>query len=306
MVASLVFGVLLTSCNLTYRSTKPEVACFNNLRQIDAAEQAWAVENHRTTNDMPTWADLQGYLRSTNMTCPAGGTYSLARIGDPPICSVPEHAALYRKDRPQPWLPKHALDALPEDLGSLQEATGFRDWESVQGYSRALTHYRQLRFDEDSNVFISQTGTKPGQVDVVEAILMPLDRDSGKRAEFALYDPKSGQRIVHYPDSIKFNILGIAGGSRNSAPVLCMACHLERYPLVAVVPWSQALENDLKRSRATQGIRVDLMAPLPNDEAARNRMTALNKIMQDRFPDQILDIRNWLAIRTQHGTEPQH
>src|SRR5512133_3241719 len=68
--------------------------------------------------------------------------------------------------------PKHALDALPEDLGILQRATGFQDWKSVQGYSRALTHYRQLRFDKDSNVFISQTGTKPGQVDVVEAILM--------------------------------------------------------------------------------------------------------------------------------------
>jgi len=82
------------------RSTKPEMACFYNLHEIDGAEQAWAVANQKTTNDTPSWADLRGYLRSTNFTCPAGGTYSLARIGEPPACSVSEHAALYRKQRP--------------------------------------------------------------------------------------------------------------------------------------------------------------------------------------------------------------
>ena len=85
--------------------TKPEVACFDNLRTIDGAEQEWAMENHKTTNDTPTWADLQSCLRSTNFTCPAGGTYSLAKVGDPPTCSIPSHASLYRKQRPEPWLP---------------------------------------------------------------------------------------------------------------------------------------------------------------------------------------------------------
>jgi hypothetical protein len=79
--------------------TKPEVACWNNLREIETAEQMWAMENHKTTNDTPTWANLQGYLRSTNFTCPAGGTYRLERIGEPPGCSVSAHAALYRKTR---------------------------------------------------------------------------------------------------------------------------------------------------------------------------------------------------------------
>ena len=85
--------------------TKPEVACFSNLRQIDGAEQEWAMVNHKTTNDTPTWEDLQSCLRSTNFTCPAGGTYSLARIGEPPTCSLPEHATLYCKQRPQAWSP---------------------------------------------------------------------------------------------------------------------------------------------------------------------------------------------------------
>src|SRR6266404_2508400 len=41
----LVFGVFMAGCDLTDRGTKPEVACFNNLRNIDAAEQMWAMEN---------------------------------------------------------------------------------------------------------------------------------------------------------------------------------------------------------------------------------------------------------------------
>ena len=86
--------------------TKPEVACFNNLRNIDTGEQVWAMENHKTTNDTPTWTDLQSCLRSTNFVCPAGGTYSLAKIGEPPTCSIPQHAAVYRKQRPEAWTPE--------------------------------------------------------------------------------------------------------------------------------------------------------------------------------------------------------
>jgi hypothetical protein len=80
--------------------TKPEVVCFQNLRQIDGAKQAWAWENGKTTNDTPTLADLQGYLGSTSRKCPVGGTYRLGKIGESPTCSVPEHNALYQKERP--------------------------------------------------------------------------------------------------------------------------------------------------------------------------------------------------------------
>ena len=104
-VLLLVLGVFMLGCDLTDRGTKSEVACFNNMRNIDAAEQMWAMENHKTTNDTPSWGDLQGSLSATNFTCPAGGTYCLARIGEPPACSVSAHAALYRKNRPKAWTP---------------------------------------------------------------------------------------------------------------------------------------------------------------------------------------------------------
>jgi hypothetical protein len=82
------------------RSIKPEMVCFNNLSQIEEAELEWAVDNHKTTNDTPTWTDLHGYLRSTNIVYPAGGTYSLVRVDQPPTCCVAEHTALYREARP--------------------------------------------------------------------------------------------------------------------------------------------------------------------------------------------------------------
>ena len=105
LIGTIGLGLLVSGCDLTDRSTKPEVACFSNLRTIDGAEQQWALEQHKTTNDVPTWNDLQSYLRYTNFVCPAGGTYKLARIGEPPSCSVSEHAKLYRAERPQAGSP---------------------------------------------------------------------------------------------------------------------------------------------------------------------------------------------------------
>lgn len=194
------------------------------------------------------------------------------------------------------------LPSLPEDLTALQEATGYSGWDRVQGFSRALNHHRQLRFHKDSNVFISETGTAENHVDVIEVILMRPN--SGAKVEFGLYDPGSGKRIIHYPDSTKFDIFGIHGGSGNQAPGVCIACHTEQRPLIALVPWSQALEDDLTRSREMgQGIRSDLMVPLSNDAVTRDQMAVFNKVMQDRFPDQVSDIRNWMAIRTRHQAE---
>ena len=86
--------------------TERDIECFQNLRQIDTAEQEWAMLNHKTTNDTPTWENLKTYLGSTNFKCPAGGSYSLARIGEPPTCSVSEHATLYRTKRPEAWSPR--------------------------------------------------------------------------------------------------------------------------------------------------------------------------------------------------------
>jgi hypothetical protein len=77
------------------RTTSQQNACINNLRQIDAAENEWALENHKKAGDICTEDDLKPYIRLVNgelPKCPAGGTYTINPVGQPPTCSVPGHA----------------------------------------------------------------------------------------------------------------------------------------------------------------------------------------------------------------------
>jgi chromosome segregation ATPase len=66
--------------------------CINNLRQIDAAKQQWALENDKIADAIPPAQDLLPYL--SNMVfpvCPSGGTYTINAVGVPPTCSIPGH-----------------------------------------------------------------------------------------------------------------------------------------------------------------------------------------------------------------------
>jgi hypothetical protein len=72
------------------REVSQQNACINNLRQIDAAKQQWALEKGKQATDVPTWDDLKPYLGRIPH-CPAGGTYTINAVGDPPQCSVPGH-----------------------------------------------------------------------------------------------------------------------------------------------------------------------------------------------------------------------
>ena len=67
-------------------------ACINNLRQIDAAKQQWALENSKTDEAVPVAQDLLPYLKGNVFpVCPSGGTYTINAVGLPPACSVPGH-----------------------------------------------------------------------------------------------------------------------------------------------------------------------------------------------------------------------
>ena len=75
------------------RATSQANACINNLRQIDAAANQWALEKGATTGQGVTYPDdLTPYIKlnSSNKIppCPAGGTYSLAVVGTNPTCSL--------------------------------------------------------------------------------------------------------------------------------------------------------------------------------------------------------------------------
>ena len=68
--------------------------CINNLRQIDAAKEQWAMANNKTEADTaPTFSDLivttdlaNSYIKVTP-TCKSSGSYTVAKIGTNPTCS---------------------------------------------------------------------------------------------------------------------------------------------------------------------------------------------------------------------------
>jgi hypothetical protein len=70
-------------------------ACINNLRQIDAAKQQWALEKNKPAEAIPTLQDIAPYIKldaNGNIPgCPAGGTYTLNAVGELPSCSIPGH-----------------------------------------------------------------------------------------------------------------------------------------------------------------------------------------------------------------------
>ncbi len=75
------------------RATSQANACINNLRQIDAAANQFALEQRKTTGatiNYPT--DLMPYIKLNTAgsipPCPAGGSYSDGNIGTNPTCSL--------------------------------------------------------------------------------------------------------------------------------------------------------------------------------------------------------------------------
>src|SRR5205085_10325220 len=54
------------------RTTSQQNACINNLKQIDGAEQQWALETRQTAAAVPTYSGISAYM-SNAAVCPAGG-----------------------------------------------------------------------------------------------------------------------------------------------------------------------------------------------------------------------------------------
>ena len=76
------------------RATSQANACINNLRQLDAAVNEWALETKQTTGATATIATaLTPYIKlnanSSIPGCPAGGSYGTTiAVGSSPTCSL--------------------------------------------------------------------------------------------------------------------------------------------------------------------------------------------------------------------------
>jgi hypothetical protein len=75
------------------RSTSCCNACINNLRQIDAAANEFALEKNLKTGDKINFPDdLTPYIKLNSAgkipPCPQGGIYSIKKVGDVPSCAL--------------------------------------------------------------------------------------------------------------------------------------------------------------------------------------------------------------------------
>ena len=76
------------------RATAQANGCINNLRQIDAAANQFALEQKKTTGSAITWpTDLTPYIKLNTAGsipgCPAGGSYSTPfTVGTSPTCTL--------------------------------------------------------------------------------------------------------------------------------------------------------------------------------------------------------------------------
>jgi hypothetical protein len=71
----------------------PANACINNLREIDAAAQEFALEKRKTNGEAINYPnDLTPYIKLGKdgklPSCPQGGVYSIKKVGFVPTCSL--------------------------------------------------------------------------------------------------------------------------------------------------------------------------------------------------------------------------
>ena len=97
MIVVAIIGLLAAIAVPTYiraRDTSQLSACVNNLRQISAAKNEWAIEKLKDYADIPVDTDLFGfslYVKDKPI-CPGGGTYSLNSIAVNPTCTIAGHS----------------------------------------------------------------------------------------------------------------------------------------------------------------------------------------------------------------------
>lgn len=97
MIVVALVGLLATIATPTWvraRTTAQTNNCINNLRQIDAAKQEWALETKQAPSANPGFSDISPFLKSV-VICPSGGstgtfatTYSINDLNTKPTCRV--------------------------------------------------------------------------------------------------------------------------------------------------------------------------------------------------------------------------
>ena len=73
------------------RTTSQKNACINNLRQMEAAKEQWALETKQAQGATADTTLCNEYLKASPI-CPAGGTYAYLTVGSNATCTITNHA----------------------------------------------------------------------------------------------------------------------------------------------------------------------------------------------------------------------
>ncbi|MEI6564849.1 MAG: hypothetical protein WCO42_11145 [bacterium] len=77
---------------MSARTAATHNGCVNNLRQLEAAKEQWALEKNKNTGDAVVESEVLQYVKGAMMpVCPQGGKYTLHTIGENCECSFPGH-----------------------------------------------------------------------------------------------------------------------------------------------------------------------------------------------------------------------
>jgi hypothetical protein len=93
IVLALVIVVLNVLISTRSTPVPSNMDCLNNLHQIDAAAQEFALEYRKTNGEAINFPDdLTPYIKLGKdgklPSCPQGGVYSIKKVGDVPTCSL--------------------------------------------------------------------------------------------------------------------------------------------------------------------------------------------------------------------------
>jgi type II secretory pathway pseudopilin PulG len=93
VIGVVVLGAIALPNFVKARSTSCANACINNLRQIDAAINQFALEHNQTNGATIHFPDdLTPYIKLNSAgkipACPDGGIYQVGKVGDAPVCSL--------------------------------------------------------------------------------------------------------------------------------------------------------------------------------------------------------------------------
>ena len=94
MIVVAIIGMLATVAIPSFvkaRTQAQKNACINNLRQIDAAKEHWAMFSLASTGAVNE-SEVNDYIRKGAPVCPAHGSSDYGILGVDPTCDVANHA----------------------------------------------------------------------------------------------------------------------------------------------------------------------------------------------------------------------